>query len=83
MACIEGDTLKHEVLDKIEEYLNAEHAQFTCSSFEEEFLRLRAEIAHAELSDARHRYWQHLKLHSCDTAAILAAQPSSYNEVAV
>jgi len=83
MACMEGDSLKHEVLDKIEEYLHAEQAQYTCSNFEEEFSRLRAELAHAALTDARHRYWQHLKMHYCDTAAILSAQPSTLGAVAV
>ncbi|WP_148210004.1 hypothetical protein [Candidatus Korobacter versatilis] len=83
MACMEGDTLKHEVLDKIEEYLNAEQAQYTCSNFDDEFSRLRAEAAHTALTDARRRYWQHLKMHHCDTAAILAAQPSTLAGVAV
>ncbi len=77
MPCVEGNTLKHEVLDKIEEYLYAENAQYTCSSFEEEFSRIKAEVAHAELTDARRRYWHHLKMHHCDTAAILAAQPDT------
>ena len=83
MACMEGETLKHEVLDKIEEYLKAEQAQYTCSSFDEEFSRLKAEAAHAALADARRRYWQHLKMHHCDTAAILSAQPAALNAVAV
>ena len=83
MACMEGDLLKHEVLDKIEEYLHAEQAQYTCSSFDEDFTRIKAEMAHAALTDARRRYWQHLKMHHCDTAAILAAQPSTIAAVAV
>ncbi len=83
MACMEGDILKNEVLDKIEEYLNAEQAQYTCSTFDEEFTRMKAEMAHKALSDARRRYWQHLKMHHCDTAAILAAPPSTLGEVAV
>ncbi len=83
MACMEGDTLKHEVLEKVEEYLAAEHAQYTCSNFDEELARMRAETAHAALADARRRYWQHLKMHRCDAAAIMSAQPSVLNAVAV
>lgn len=83
MGCIEGDNLKNEVLDKIEEYLAAEQAQYTCSSFEEESTRARAERAHASLTDARRRYWQHLKMHRCDAAAILSVEPSTLNAIAV
>ncbi len=83
MACMEGDILKNEVLDKIEEYLHAEQAQYTATTFDEEVSRMRAEIAHASLTDARRRYWQHLKMHKCDTAAILSAQPGSLDAIAV
>lgn len=83
MGCIEGDKLKNEVLDRIEEYLSAEQAQYTCSSFEEDLTRARAERAHALLTDSRRRYWQHLKMHHCDTAAILAVEPSTLNAIAV
>ena len=83
MGCTEGEVLKNEVLDKIEDYLKAEQAQYTCSSFEEDTVRVKAEVAHDALSDARRRYWQHLKMHKCDTAAVLAAPSSTLNEIAV
>jgi hypothetical protein len=83
MGCIEGETLKNEVLDRIEEYLAAEQAQYTCSSFEEESTRARAERAHALLTDTRRRYWQHLKMHHCDSAAIHSVEASTLNAIAV
>lgn len=83
MACMEGEKLKNEVLDRIEDYLNAEQAQFTASYFDEEDSRLRAEMAHASLADSRRRYWQHLKLHRCDSGAILSVEPATLNAVAV
>jgi hypothetical protein len=83
MGCIEGENLKNEVLDRIEEYLAAEQAQYTCSSFEEELTRARTERAHALLADARRRYWKHLKMHHCDAAAILSVEPSTLNAIAV
>ena len=83
MNCSEGDKLKNEVLDKIEEYLAAEQAQYTCDSFEEESTRMRAEVAHARLAEPRGRYWQHIKLHHCDPAAILSAEPTVLDAVAV
>jgi hypothetical protein len=83
MACTEGDTLKSEVLNKIEDYLQAEQAQNTGSAFDEEFSRMRAELAHRALTDARQRYLRHLKLHNCDTAAILAMEPHTFSAIAV
>jgi hypothetical protein len=83
MACIEGDKLKNEVLDKIEEYLNAEQAQYTSSNFDEEASRFRAELAHASLAETRRRYWQHIRLHKCDTAAIMSVEPTTLNSIAV
>lgn len=83
MACNEGDKLKDEVLDRIEEYLAAERAQYLSSSFEEESSRLRAEMAHAALTETRNRYWQHIKLHRCDTSAILAVEASVPHSIAV
>ena len=83
MACSEGDTLKNEVLNKIDEYLAAEQAQFTCDAFDEDAARTRAEIAHAKLAETRDRYWQHVKLHRCDPAAVLAPPPAPLDAVAV
>lgn len=83
MACCEGEILKNAVLDKIEEYLAAEKAQFDCSDFDEEFLRARAEAAHAILAETRRRYWAHMKQHRCDPAAILAANPGTLDAIAV
>jgi len=83
MKCMEGDILKNEVLDKIEEYLKAEQAQYTSSNFDEESSRMRAEMAHTSLAEARRRYWQHVRLHKCDTAAILSVEPSVLNSIAV
>ena len=83
MACNEGNKLKNDVLDKIEEYLAAEQAQYTCDTFDEESARLRAETAHARLAETRGRYWQHIKLHHCDPAAILSAEPQALETMAV
>jgi hypothetical protein len=83
MECMEGSKLKEVALDKIEDYLSAEHAQYTCSNFEEEDTRLKAEMAHAALAEARRRYWQHIKMHNCDTAAILAVEPGTLDSIAV
>ena len=75
--------VKNDVLDKIEQYLAAEQAQYTCDAFEEESARLKAEMAHASLAESRRRYWEHIKLHRCDTAAILAAAPATLDSIAV
>jgi hypothetical protein len=83
MACSEGDKLKDEVLDRIEEYLAAERAQYLSSSFEEESSRLRAEMAHAALTETRSRYWQHIKMHRCDTSAILSVETRTPDTIAV
>jgi hypothetical protein len=83
MSCTEGDVLKSEVLDKIEEYLAAEKAQFDSSNFDEEALRARAELAHVALSDTRRRYWEHIKQHGCDPAAILSVDPGTIDSIAV
>lgn len=83
MACIEGDRLKNEVLDKIEEYLVAEQAQYSSTSFDEPTFRMRAELAHASLAETRRRYWEHLRLHGCDTAAIVAVEPGTITSIAV
>ncbi len=83
MACSEGDKLKSEVLSKVEEYLAAENAQSTSSSFEEEFSRARTERAHALVFEARRRYFQHLKAHHCDTEVIRQAGPGRVNAIAV
>lgn len=83
MACIEGDKLKSEVLSKVEEYLAAEQALSTSTSFEEEFSRVRTERAHALVFEARQRYFQHLKAHHCDTDAIHTVEPSRLNAIAV
>ncbi len=82
MACNEGNTLKHEVLDRIEDYLAAEQAQVQSVRFDEEFSRQRTEMAHASLADARRRYWDHIRYHRCDTAAIVALE-SPVSAVAV
>jgi hypothetical protein len=83
MACSEGEILKNAVLDKIEEYLAAEKAQFDSSDFDEAFLRARAEAAHAVLAETRRRYWAHMKQHRCDPAAILAVSPGTLESIAV
>ncbi len=83
MACTEGDTLKREVLDRVEDYLAAEQAQSASSSFDEEFSRTRTERAHALVFEARRRYFQHLKAHHCDTDAVHAVEPSRLNAIAV
>ena len=83
MKCTEGDILKIEVLDRIEDYLTAEQAQYSSSNFDEESSRIRAEMAHASLAEARRRYWHHVRLHKCDTAAILSVEPSLLNAIAV
>jgi hypothetical protein len=44
---------------------------------------MRAEIAHVRLSETRDRYWQHVKVHHCDPAAVLAAPPVHMDAVAV
>ena len=74
MACSEGNSLKHEVLDKIEAYLAAEQAQFTSVRFDQEFSRECTEMAHATLAEARRRYWDHIRYHRCDTAAIVSLE---------
>jgi hypothetical protein len=83
MACSEGDQLKNAVLDKIEDYLAAEQAQYTCDSFDEDSARTRAEVAHARLAESRNRYWQHIKMHHCDPAAVLVVEPAMPETVAV
>lgn len=83
MICNEGDILKNDVLDKIEQYLAAEQAQYTCDAFEEDAARLKAEMAHASLAESRRHYWEHIKLHRCDAAAILAAAPATLDSIAV
>jgi hypothetical protein len=80
---MEGDILKNAVLDKIEEYLAAEQAQFRSSQFDEETFRASAEVAHASLAEARRRYWEHVKLHKCDTATVLTMPPTDVNAIAV
>jgi hypothetical protein len=83
MACSEGERLKDEVLNRIEEYLAAEHAQYLSSSFEEESSRMRAEMAHASLTESRSRYWQHIKMHRCDSSAILPVETVPPDSIAV
>jgi hypothetical protein len=83
MSCTEGDALKSAVLDKIEEYLAAEKAQFDSSDFDEEALRARAEVAHASLAETRQRYWGHIKQHGCDPTAILSVDPGPIDSIAV
>ena len=69
MACTEGDKLKNEVLSRVEEYLAAEQALSSSSSFEAEFSRARTERAHALVFEARQRYFNHLKTHHCEGVA--------------
>lgn len=83
MSCTEGDNLKSAVLDKIEEYLAAEKAQFDSSDFDEEALRARAELAHASLAETRQRYWEHIKQHGCDPSAVLSVDPGPIDSIAV
>ena len=78
MACIEGDKLKNEVLSRVEEYLAAEQALSSSSSFEEVFSRARTERAHALVFEARQRYFHHLKTHRCEVGA-----PSQLTAIAV
>lgn len=83
MACADAEILKNEVLDKIEEYLAAERAQSTSSSFDREASRHRAETAHATLAECRRRYWEHIKQHCCDPTSVLSSEPGSMNSIAV
>ncbi|HEY3927566.1 MAG TPA: hypothetical protein VGL89_04255 [Candidatus Koribacter sp.] len=83
MTCIEGDKLKDEVLGRIEEYLAAEQAQNSALSFDEEFTRQRTEMAHCTLTEARRRYWNHIKYHRCDTAAIISLESVPVSAIAV
>ena len=83
MACTEGNILKFAVIDKIEEYLRAEQVDSVACNFDAYCSRVLAEAAHCALTQARRRYWQHLKLHKCDTTPILAVEPTTLKVSAV
>ena len=83
MACIEGNNLKSEVLNRADEYVAAEQAQHLASGFDEEFSQARLERAHALLSEARRRYFLHLKAHQCENDPAQIVKPGMLNAIAV
>ncbi len=83
MPCLEGERLKSEVLSKVEEYLQAEEAQQQSLEQYGDVSLMMTEHAYEALSEARRRYWTHVKQHHCEAQSSLPAQVESSLRLAV
>lgn len=83
MACIEGERLKSEVLTRIEEYLQAEETQRRSLERFGDTSLIVAEHAYESLSEARRRYWAHVKQHQCEEAICIHEHSQELARVAV
>lgn len=83
MACIEGERLKSEVLAKIDEYLQAEEGQRRSQERFGDTSLIVAEHAYESLSEARRRYWAHVRQHHCEDMLCMPEPSREMDRMAV